>query len=79
MYTYVILLQGPSLQTDQKVSKCSLDPVTQELVKLIFDNDMFRETMQRFDIDVKKMPLGKLSKTQIAKVGTFYFFQTIFF
>lgn len=58
---------GLSLQTDQKVSKCSLDPVTQELVKLIFDNDMFRETMQRFDIDVKKMPLGKLSKTQIAK------------
>jgi poly [ADP-ribose] polymerase len=29
---------------------------------------MFKDAMKKFDIDVKKMPLGKLSKTQIAKV-----------
>ena len=28
---------------------------------------MFKSAMKKFDIDVKKMPLGKLSKTQIAK------------
>lgn len=44
-----------------------LDSHTQGLLKLIFDNDMFRDQMKKFDIDVKKMPLGKLSKGQIAK------------
>ena len=28
---------------------------------------MFKGAMKKFDIDVKKMPLGKLSKTQIAR------------
>ncbi|KAK3103750.1 hypothetical protein FSP39_021612 [Pinctada imbricata] len=46
---------------------CTLDKATQGLMKLIFDNDMFKDAMKSFDIDVKKMPLGKLSKTQIAK------------
>ncbi|KAJ8301262.1 hypothetical protein KUTeg_020249 [Tegillarca granosa] len=49
------------------IAKCTLDAPTQVLMKLIFDNDMFKEAMKKFDIDVKKMPLGKLSKTQIAK------------
>ncbi|XP_033757810.1 protein mono-ADP-ribosyltransferase PARP3-like [Pecten maximus] len=46
---------------------CTLDNATQILMKLIFDHDMFKEAMEKFDIDVKKMPLGKLSKGQIAK------------
>jgi poly [ADP-ribose] polymerase len=28
---------------------------------------MFKEALKTYDIDVKKMPLGKLSKSQIAK------------
>ncbi|XP_078001160.1 protein mono-ADP-ribosyltransferase PARP3-like [Glandiceps talaboti] len=51
----------------KKVGKCTLDKPTQDLVKLIFDNDMFKEQMANFELDVKKMPLGKLSKSQIAK------------
>lgn len=51
----------------KKVDKCKLESHTEKLVKLIFDNDMFKDTMKKFDIDVKKMPLGKLSKGQIAK------------
>ncbi|XP_062613650.1 protein mono-ADP-ribosyltransferase PARP3-like [Saccostrea cucullata] len=47
--------------------KCTLDAPTQSLLRLIFDHDMFKDAMKSFDIDVKKMPLGKLSKTQIAK------------
>lgn len=28
---------------------------------------MFKDALKKYDIDVKKMPLGKLSKSQIAK------------
>ncbi|XP_015273217.1 PREDICTED: poly [ADP-ribose] polymerase 3 [Gekko japonicus] len=51
----------------QKIRPCTLNKATQELVSLIFSNDMFKEAMQTMNIDVKKMPLGKLSKQQIAK------------
>jgi poly [ADP-ribose] polymerase len=44
-----------------------LDAATQSLIRLIFDTDMFKEALKTYDIDVKKMPLGKLSKSQIAK------------
>ena len=39
----------------------------QELIKLIFDIKMFESTLVSYDIDVKKMPLGKISKSQIKK------------
>ncbi|KAJ6667722.1 hypothetical protein lerEdw1_016043 [Lerista edwardsae] len=51
----------------QKIQPCTLAKATQELISLIFSNDMFKEAMQTMNIDVKKMPLGKLSKQQIAK------------
>ncbi|NWR48988.1 PARP3 polymerase, partial [Regulus satrapa] len=51
----------------QRVLPCTLDKATQELVSLIFSSDMFRDAMQTMKIDVKKMPLGKLSKQQIAR------------
>src|SRR5947208_14974534 len=34
-------------------------------MKLIFDHDVFRGAMASFDIDVKKMPLGQLTKHQV--------------
>ena len=68
------------------VRQCSLDQPTQSLIKLIFDQDMFKDAMKSMEIgtasvvrtvasahcylcfaDTKKMPLGKLSKLQIAK------------
>ncbi|XP_062356691.1 protein mono-ADP-ribosyltransferase PARP3 [Cinclus cinclus] len=51
----------------QQVLPCTLDKATQELVSLIFSSDMFQFAMQTMNIDVKKMPLGKLSKQQIAR------------
>ncbi|XP_067159689.1 protein mono-ADP-ribosyltransferase PARP3 isoform X6 [Apteryx mantelli] len=51
----------------RRILPCTLDKATQDLVSLIFSNDMFRDAMQTMNIDVKKMPLGKLSKQQIAK------------
>ncbi|XP_078678445.1 protein mono-ADP-ribosyltransferase PARP3-like [Branchiostoma floridae x Branchiostoma belcheri] len=56
-------LDGPS----KNVLPSSLNSQTQGLIKLIFDNDMFKEQMAKMEIDVRKMPLGKLSKAQIAK------------
>ncbi|XP_060691757.1 protein mono-ADP-ribosyltransferase PARP3 [Hemiscyllium ocellatum] len=52
---------------NKKVKHCTLDKPTQELVTLLFSHDMFKEQMQTMNLDVKKMPLGKLSKQQIAK------------
>ncbi|NXJ78279.1 PARP3 polymerase, partial [Trogon melanurus] len=51
----------------QRVLPCTLDKATQDLVSLIFSSDMFRDAMQTMNIDVKKMPLGNLSKQQIAR------------
>ena len=71
MNTCICVVQAATVavQSDQKVAKCTLDKTTQALLRLIFDKDMFKDAMKKFDIDVKKMPLGKLSKAQIAKVS----------
>jgi len=58
---------GEVKRAKKKVKPCTLDKPTQDLVKMIFDNDMFCEAMKAMDIDVKKMPLGKLAKGQISK------------
>lgn len=49
------------------MNSCTLDAHTQNLVKLIFADETFTHAMEKMELDVKKMPLGKLSKTQIAK------------
>lgn len=46
---------------------CTLPKPTQELLKLIFDTDMFNAELKRMEIDVQKMPLGKLSAQQLLK------------
>ena len=51
----------------QKVRPCTLQDNTHKFIKLIFDTDMFKEAMSNFKIDVKKMPLGQISRSQIAK------------
>ncbi|AWP02879.1 putative poly [Scophthalmus maximus] len=51
----------------KNVLPCALDGATQDLIQLIFSNDMFKEAMECMNLDTKKMPLGKLSKLQIAK------------
>ncbi|CAL4150764.1 unnamed protein product, partial [Meganyctiphanes norvegica] len=47
--------------------KSQLDLRTQLLLNLIFNTQMFTGQMESMKLDVKKMPLGKLSKSQIAK------------
>ncbi|XP_053963564.1 poly [ADP-ribose] polymerase [Anastrepha ludens] len=42
-----------------------LDTSVQSLMKLLFDIDTMKKTMMLFDLDMEKMPLGKLSQKQI--------------
>ncbi|HEY5924633.1 MAG TPA: WGR domain-containing protein, partial [Kofleriaceae bacterium] len=53
--------------TQKKFAPCKLDAPVEKFMNLIFDEDMFKGAMASFDIDVKKMPLGQLSKTQVEK------------
>ncbi|XP_076464586.1 poly [ADP-ribose] polymerase 1-like [Babylonia areolata] len=46
-------------------SKSGLPKSVQDLICLIFDVDQMKKAMMEFEIDMKKMPLGKLSKRQI--------------
>ena len=53
MYFFLKIVVAVDTKTDVKpklVKTCSLDKTTQELVKLIFDNDMFNNAMKGFDI-----------------------------
>uniref|UniRef100_A0A4W2BMX4 Poly [ADP-ribose] polymerase n=1 Tax=Bos indicus x Bos taurus TaxID=30522 RepID=A0A4W2BMX4_BOBOX len=57
---------GPVKAVVQWVRPCSLDAATQKLITNIFSKDVFQNAMALMNLDVKKMPLGKLSKQQIA-------------
>ncbi|KAE8600352.1 hypothetical protein XENTR_v10013202 [Xenopus tropicalis] len=46
-------------------TKSKLAQPVQELIKLIFDVESMKKAMVEFEIDLQKMPLGKLSKRQI--------------
>lgn len=46
-------------------TKSKLAKPVQELIKLIFDVESMKKAMVEFEIDLQKMPLGKLSKRQI--------------
>eukprot|EP01095_Lingulamoeba_sp_RSL-Kostka_P012534 TRINITY_DN4989_c1_g2_i2.p1 TRINITY_DN4989_c1_g2~~TRINITY_DN4989_c1_g2_i2.p1 ORF type:complete len:638 (+),score=261.82 TRINITY_DN4989_c1_g2_i2:47-1960(+) len=56
-----------SISTNATVLPCTLDDRTQSLLRLLFDHDMFKSQMKKLNINVEKMPLGKLSKNQIQK------------
>ncbi|KIH52282.1 PADR1 domain protein, partial [Ancylostoma duodenale] len=46
-------------------SKTTLDPAIKDIILMIFDMEQLKKTMLGFQIDLDKMPLGKLSKKQI--------------
>ncbi len=51
----------------KKLLPSALHQSVQNFMQLIFDQDMFKGAMASFDIDVKKMPLGQISKSQVKK------------
>uniref|UniRef100_A0AAR2JZI8 Poly [ADP-ribose] polymerase n=1 Tax=Pygocentrus nattereri TaxID=42514 RepID=A0AAR2JZI8_PYGNA len=46
-------------------TKSQLPKQVQELIRMIFDVESMKKAMVEFEIDLQKMPLGKLSKRQI--------------
>ncbi len=50
---------------EKKEIVCTLDKRLQELLSLISNINIIKCTMKEFNIDLRKMPLGKISKTQI--------------
>uniref|UniRef100_A0A7N9D7P9 Poly [ADP-ribose] polymerase n=1 Tax=Macaca fascicularis TaxID=9541 RepID=A0A7N9D7P9_MACFA len=60
-------------QDEEAVKKLTVNPGTksklpkpvQDLIKLIFDVESMKKAMVEYEIDLQKMPLGKLSKRQI--------------
>lgn len=44
-----------------------LDRAVQELVSLIFDVSQMKRVMMEFDLDTEKMPLGKISSSQVLR------------
>lgn len=46
-------------------SDSNLKKPVQDLIKLIFDVKQMKNLMMEFELDTEKMPLGKLSKSQI--------------
>ncbi|GFR22966.1 poly polymerase 1 [Trichonephila clavata] len=59
---------GQDLEVQQQLKpgeNSKLPKPVQELICLIFDIEAMKKAMVEFEIDLKKMPLGKLSKKQI--------------
>uniref|UniRef100_A0A914YGL3 Poly [ADP-ribose] polymerase n=1 Tax=Panagrolaimus superbus TaxID=310955 RepID=A0A914YGL3_9BILA len=52
---------------DVKNSKSNLPMPIKELISTIFDVNTIKETLKSMDIDLTKMPLGKISKKHILK------------
>jgi poly [ADP-ribose] polymerase len=56
---------GKQLATVTSDSRSALDPRVQDLMCLIFDVKLMEDSLREMEVDLKKMPLGTLSKTQI--------------
>ena len=59
--------EAATLQKKPEYAKSKLHKSIGSLMELIFDHQMFRGAMASFDIDVKKMPLGQITKAQVLK------------
>jgi poly [ADP-ribose] polymerase len=51
----------------QQTQQSGLDPRLQELIGLIFDQDMMIKSLKEYDYDESQLPLGKLTKRHIQR------------
>eukprot|EP00040_Diaphanoeca_grandis_P043927 m.10767 g.10767 ORF g.10767 m.10767 type:complete len:1051 (-) comp8472_c0_seq1:19-3171(-) len=62
---------APSASLKEKLNdastKCKLEPQVADLVSSLFDKEAMVETMQEMEIDLSKMPLGKIKRSEIEK------------
>ncbi|XP_065057508.1 poly [ADP-ribose] polymerase 1-like [Rhopilema esculentum] len=59
--------EGDSFKQLEAGKDSKLPMEVQKLITMIFDVNLMKKTMAEFEIDMNKMPLGKLSKSQIEK------------
>lgn len=59
--------EDDGVKTEVQAAECTLDLPTQDLMKLIFNQQYFQDTMASLNYDANKLPLGKLSKGTIAR------------
>jgi hypothetical protein len=57
------------VEIEQPIKKAIMDSDTENLIKLIWDPEVFKNAMEEVRIDSKRMPLGKISKKQIDKAN----------
>lgn len=62
---YLLDLDYTLKPTEIKPTKCSLDDDVAYLIHIISDVNIFNNVLVQFEIDTKKMPLGKISEKQI--------------
>ena len=52
---------------ESNLPKSKLDPQVQELVKFIFDKNLMEQSVVKVGYDIKRLPLGELSKETVLK------------
>eukprot|EP00538_Stauroneis_constricta_P004159 CAMPEP_0119551110 /NCGR_PEP_ID=MMETSP1352-20130426/4463_1 /TAXON_ID=265584 /ORGANISM="Stauroneis constricta, Strain CCMP1120" /LENGTH=864 /DNA_ID=CAMNT_0007597119 /DNA_START=14 /DNA_END=2608 /DNA_ORIENTATION=+ len=55
----------PANQRDVEYEKCKLDGKTEELISVLFSQDMRNDALSAFNLDLKRLPLGVPSQNQI--------------
>lgn len=59
--------EGLKKKEEEDFEESKLDKAVKSLVQLIFDLKMMNQQMKEIGYDAKKMPLGKLSKSNLEK------------
>lgn len=59
--------KAPVARKKQTVKACTLTPQLQGLLSLLFNEDTITEQLQSMSIDTKRMPLGRISQSQLEK------------
>lgn len=57
------------MMADKNTVPSKLPPPLQDLVKMLFDLDFMKQTMMEFELDMVRMPLGRLSKKQLQEAN----------
>lgn len=58
---------GKKKRKEAEQIQSKLDPRVQDLISMISNIDTMKDTMKEFEIDLERLPLGNLSKSQIEK------------
>mmetsp|Transcript_19383 Transcript_19383/g.41946 ORF Transcript_19383/g.41946 Transcript_19383/m.41946 type:complete len:849 (-) Transcript_19383:893-3439(-) len=53
--------------TSSGPATCSLDPTTRSFIEFIFSDELFSGAMTSMELDISRMPLGRLSEAQVKR------------